>query len=105
MHLTLDLFYSGIKTLGILKEQYQLLLATCLGLASKLDELDEKIPYFETIQKNICPKSFCSFTRAEMIELEDRLVKALDWNLLTMTTFDFTEILMTLGVLYPSDQI
>ena len=50
----MDLFYEAVSRLNIRKKsKYPSVLAACLGLASKLDELDENIPFYNQIQVNL----------------------------------------------------
>ena len=57
LHLSLDLFYNGIQQLDIQSDHYSLLSATCLGLASKLDEIEGRIPDIETLIRNFTPQA------------------------------------------------
>ncbi len=72
-----------------------------IGVASKLREHDSKVPQFRQLRS----ASQYNIPRATLQSLESELLKALKWNLLRTTAFDFAQMLKVNGFLFSDDTI
>ena len=70
---------------------------SCLILAAKASELEDNIPYFETIiefvKSNVILQQYqdSNFSQDEHIAIEKELLEKMEWNALQVTHFDFLE--------------
>ena len=74
---------------------------TLLLLASKYDELDDKIPYIKDFRK---VSSRSNFTYDQVVQCESKVAHWLDWDLMVISPENFTTTLLTFGVLFSDDQ-
>ena len=93
-----------------------LLAVTCLFIASKFDELDDKIPILKTLIKTMSTgTTFLSNTQQTFRELsptaaydavvqcEGSLLKELRWDLLLVTPLHFVQAMLGMGVVFSDD--
>jgi len=80
---------------------YNTYAVTCLLVAAKAVELDERIPYISKMVK------YCGHEiKAEDIkETEKNILLLLDWELQTCTILDLLEFYLSQGVLFSSDEL
>lgn len=69
-----------------------------LLLASKYDELDDKIPYWNQVCRG-------KYTWHEFVAVESRIVHALDWDLMVISPENFTTALLSFGIVFSDDPI
>lgn len=77
-------------------------------MASKFSELDQNIPFLSDVSKVLSRSTFLSngsLTRKEYDKYEPMLCKHFDWALNQVTVFDFTENLMTLGLVLEGEML
>jgi len=84
----------------VTKENLQLVILTCLILATKFSEMDEKVPALREAY-NLCQGiySIDLFKKSEGYILEQ-----LDWNLRVITPYQFVHHYISKGCIFSSDQ-
>ena len=75
---------------------------TLLLLASKYDELDDKIPYIKDF-RHISSRS--NFTWGEVTRCEDYIMKTLGWNLMVLSPENFTSALLAYGIVFSDEKL
>ncbi|CAD8137460.1 unnamed protein product [Paramecium pentaurelia] len=94
----LDYFVSQKKVDPV---QYRLYGATCLMLAAKSIELDERIPFISKLRRyTYLPYATLDFRRCEC-----QIIKQLNWNLQCTTLIDWAEAVISLGIVYQQDEL
>lgn len=83
------------------KKQLQLVALTSLLIASKYDELDDKIPLIRDFQR--ATKSY--YTESAIKQCELFLLQLFDWKLVIITPIHFTASLLGMGVVFQDDRI
>ena len=73
----------------------------CLVLAAKYEELDRKIPKYEEFIK----VSGLLLTKEALKKYEAEALNALCWKLNVITSISFLQILLTQGIIFPTDHI
>ncbi len=71
-------------------------------IASKYDELDDKIPYirdFRTVSSRAC------FTWDQVVNCESRIFNWLDWDLMVISPENFTTAILSFGIAFSDDAI
>lgn len=74
---------------------------TCLLVAAKAIELDERIPYISKMVKY----SGQDLNAEEVRQVEKRILELLDWELQTCTLLDIVEFYLAQGVLFSTDDL
>ncbi len=77
--------------------------ATCFFIASKYDELDDRIPRLKDIQRFLNRTLDCKLTVAsweEFIECERMLVKYYGWDLMVLIPLHFIRGFLANGVIF-----
>jgi len=74
---------------------------TLLLLASKYDELDDKIPYIKDFRK---VSSRSNFTWDQVVHCESKVAHWLDWDLMVISPENFTTTLLTFGVFFSDEE-
>ena len=80
------------------QEELRKLTVTCLLLASKYDELDDRIPFINdliNIYKNVV-----KIEHKEVIQLETQLLFTFDFDLMILTPLHFVYSLVAQGVVF-----
>lgn len=75
---------------------------TLLLLASKYDELDDKIPYIRDF-RHVSSKA--NFSWGEVTRCENFIVKALKWDLMVISPENFTTALLSYGIVFSDDKL
>lgn len=83
------------------KKQLQLVALTSLLIASKYDELDDKIPLIRDFQR--ATKSY--YTESAIKQCELFLLQLFSWKLVIITPIHFTASLLGMGVVFTDDRI
>lgn len=83
------------------KQRLQLITLTCLYIAAKFNEKDSRGPTAKDI--NLLTRG--KYSEEAIKEAEIDVLKALDWNLMFMTTADVIEIYLNQGVLFSNDRM
>lgn len=83
------------------RSKFELKAHTCLLLASKQDELDDRIPLIREIQKLARYEFAYKDCRAE----EEILLKELDWKLSVITPLHILQSLLGMGILFENDKV
>lgn len=60
---------------------------TCLLLASKYDELDDRIPFIIDLTRVL--KNVATLKHSEVLKMESKLLFAFDWDLMIITPLHF----------------
>jgi hypothetical protein len=102
-----------------------MLVITCLLIASKLDEIDDHLPSFEYMLKhysrsryrlseiskfakylhiNLDPQTL-KYAHFQYIKLEEWWLKTLDWNLSQLTAYRFLDSLIWQGIIISTDKV
>ena len=87
------------------------LAVVCLFVASKLDEIDDRIPFFSDLRKEVVRSPTLAaigkpdITKKELVKLEKHIVEYYNWDINEITVFDFVENYLTLGVMFQSDTL
>jgi hypothetical protein len=71
-----------------------------LMLASKYDELDDKIPYIRDF-RNVSSRA--NFTWDQVVNCETHIVKSLNWDLMALTPENFSTTLLTFGLVFSDE--
>ena len=77
----------------------RLLAVTCLLLASKYDELDEKIPFVRDLL-TLYQADLLGVDHADVLRLESQIVFKFDFELMILTPIHFTYALIAQGVVF-----
>ncbi|CAD8138994.1 unnamed protein product [Paramecium pentaurelia] len=94
----LDYFVSQKKVDPI---QYRLYGATCLMLAAKSIELDERIPFISKLRRY----TYLPYATIDFRKCECQIIKQFNWNLQYTTLIDWAETVMSLGIVYEQDEL
>jgi hypothetical protein len=71
---------------------------TCLLLAAKYDELDDKIPFINDLAK--IAKNSVNLRHADVIRLETKLLFAFKWELMILTPLHFVHSICAQGFIF-----
>lgn len=74
---------------------------TCLFVAAKAVELDERVPYISRMVKYFGK----NISSNEIKDTERKILEALDWELQTSTMLDILEYYLSQGILFSNDEI
>ena len=108
LHLSYHFALQAVQHLGLSRTDIPNISATGFLIASKLDELDEAIPFYEDVRKAMrkskhIKNAFCQ--QEDFERLEKTLLDYLDWDINVITPYDFMEMLMVMGVVSKSDKM
>ncbi|CAD8054744.1 unnamed protein product [Paramecium sonneborni] len=81
--------------------QYRLYAATCLMLAAKTIELDEKIPFISKLRRY----TYLPYPTQDFRKCECQIIKSFNWNLQYTTIIDWAETALSLGIVYEQDEL
>lgn len=85
----------------LLYSQMQLFSATCILLAAKSIELDERIPFIPKLKKYAAPV----YQIQDFKACEQKILTLLDWDLQLATNLDIMEYYLSQGVIFSNDEI
>jgi hypothetical protein len=71
---------------------------TCLLLASKYDELDDRIPFINDMGKIL--KKVASINHAEVLKLETEILFSFNWDLIIITPLHFVYSITSQGCVF-----
>ena len=80
---------------------YETYATSCLLIAAKAVELDERIPFISKLIKYCGP----DIKPDEVKQAEKKILELLDWELQTCTVLDIIEFYLSQGVLFSNDEI
>ncbi len=86
-------------------EKYAVVAVTCLWVAAKFYEIDPNIPFLGDLQKAATTRGCRRLSECTIIDCEQRLLKALDWNLNVTPAAAFVNLLFFQGVVFSSDRL
>jgi len=69
------------------ENQLRVLAVTCLLLASKYDELDDRIPFINDMSKVL--KKAANINHSEVLKLETEILFSFNWDLIIITPLHF----------------
>ncbi|CDW90558.1 n-terminal domain containing protein [Stylonychia lemnae] len=78
--------------------QLRVLAVTCLLLASKYDELDDRIPFINDMSKIL--KKIASINHADVLKLETEVLFSLNWDLIVITPLHFVYSITSQGCVF-----
>lgn len=81
-------------------------LTTCFLIASKLDEIDDRLVFISDVQKFYRSSARLSTSMpswTDVVETERHLMYFLDWNISFPQPIHFLEMFLAQGVVYQSD--
>ena len=85
----------------IFEKRSKVIALTCLFISSKFEELDDNIPS----AREFVEESRIQVGRREMMKIESELLNGpLEWDLGVVTPLSATEALLSLGVIFESDE-
>ncbi|EAR87477.2 amine-terminal domain cyclin (macronuclear) [Tetrahymena thermophila SB210] len=79
----------------------QIYAATCVMLAAKTIELDERIPFISKLKRY---SNLVSYDSKEFYQVEQSILKELNWNLQCVTPIDVIEYYLSQGIVFSTDQ-
>lgn len=82
------------------------LVAACLLIASKFDEIDYNLPSFDYLQNSKRLNHFWSrISWNEYVQFEKFLIQSLEWNLNQLTPYHFLQALLSQGVVLSHERV
>jgi hypothetical protein len=77
-------------------------LTTCFLIASKLDEIDDRLVFISDVQKYYRSTKYASVmpTWTDVVETERHLMYFLDWNISFPLPIHFLEMFLAQGVIF-----
>lgn len=111
LHLAIGYFTQLImKIHGLSFQTVEMLIPTCLLLASKLDEIDYNLPSFEYIAQHMKNSEHMNnyslrFYKQDYIEVERFVLRNLNWNISQLTPYHFVQSLLSQGVVANHEKV
>ena len=111
LHLAISYFTQLLMRIhGLSFQTVEMLIPTCLLLASKLDEIDYNLPSFEYIVQHMKNSEHMNnyslrFFKQDYIELERFVLKNLNWSISQLTPYHFVQSLLSQGVIANHEKV
>ena len=99
----IDRYFLNPKCPSILDEKSKsIFLTTCFLIASKLDEIDDRLVFISDVQKYYRSTKWASVmpTWSEVVETERHLMAFFDWDISFPLPIHFLEMFLAQGVIY-----
>jgi hypothetical protein len=100
IHLTVSYMDSILSKIEVPKTKLQLICLCCLLIAAKFSEVDSKVPPLKEVH-DFCRGTYSVdlFKKSELLILE-----LLDWNLKSITPYQFSQFYLSNGCTFSSDK-